>query len=156
MIGITLDQQQFVAVRARLRAAGEGGLLRELNKALKSAATEVRLAEQTAATALPAHGAVHTGLRAQIAAATAVRVTDSKSNPGVRIYVQEGKVPGKLGRDTNRARGWRHPVWGDKNVWVTQVMSPDWWGRAARPHYASARDKCVQALQATVRAMAGH
>jgi hypothetical protein len=156
MIGITLEQQQFEQVRARLRAAGEGGLLRELNKALKSAALEVKLAEQSAASALPAGGVVHTGLRAQIAAATAIRVIDSKSSPGVRIYVQEGKVRGHLGRDTNMTRGWRHPVFGDRNVWVTQVMSPDWWGRAARPHYQSARDKCVAALQATVRAMAGH
>ncbi|WP_307790274.1 hypothetical protein [Streptomyces actuosus] len=33
-------------------------------------------------------------------------------------------------RRTNRARGWRHPVWGNREVWVQQHGKVDWFDRA--------------------------
>lgn len=143
-VEMTWDQRRFLEIRARLKAAGHGGLTRELSKSLKVAGEQIRVAEQTAARQLPAHGVKHTGLRESIAEATAVRVSGSNTNPGVTVYVK--RSAGRLGRATNLAKGWRHPVYGNRNTWVRQVMSPGWWGRAARPLLPKAQEEVRQAL----------
>lgn len=146
-IDLTSDQLQFVEIRRRLKEAGSGGLTRELNRSLKQAAQPIVQAEKAAALGLPSHGDVHTGLRQSIADATTTRVSTAGSNPGVIVYTQEKKTRGKLGRDTNRARGWKHPVFGNRAVWVQQISSPGWWNRAAQPSARAALGLVEQALE---------
>ena len=155
-IELTVDQQNFQIIKARLKEAGApGGLLnRELNKALKAAAKPIQEAEKSAALQLPAAGAVSTGLRASIADATSIRVSNSRTNPGVTVYVQRNKVRGRIGTDTNRARGWKHPVFGNRSVWVQQVMSPGWWGRAGRPGLLASKEKVRLALETVAQKIA--
>jgi len=46
---------------------------------------------------------------------------------------------GNLPKYTASPKGWRHPVYGNTEVWVHQVMKPKWWLDAARPHWGTAR-----------------
>lgn len=65
----------------------------------------------------------HAGLRATIAAATKLQITAK----GVRFVVQSSKLPEtqrSLPRHLDSEKGWRHPVFGDKNVWVHQQGRP--------------------------------
>lgn len=59
----------------------------------------------------------HTGLRAKVAAGVHV---ERQGNGGVRVQTSmptrsEGIIP----RGLDRAKGWRHPLFGDKNHWFS-------------------------------------
>lgn len=63
------------------------------------------------------------GLRATIAAATKLQVTAK----GVRFVVQSSKLPPdqqSLPRHLDSERGWRHMVFGNRDVWVAQKGRP--------------------------------
>lgn len=67
------------------------------------------------------------GLRRDVAAATRMMITAR----GVRIIVDVSKLPESqrtLPRHLDSAKGWRHPVFGNKNNWV---------GQKGRPYFAS-------------------
>ena len=81
------------------------------------------------------------GLRAAIAQATRAVQQDRGNSVGVRVYVNSTYLPPdqrKLPRHMNRGQ-WRHPVFGNKNVWVTQTVSPEgWFSNVAHRHRADA------------------
>jgi len=84
-----------------------------LEKAARPTLEELR----RAALELPAHKGKHTGLRARIAAGVGV-TTQSK---GVRITTSMPPGQEELPRgEDNGLRGWRHPVFGNRDVWVQQ------------------------------------
>ncbi len=143
----------------RLRAAGDG-LQRDLNAELARTAppvltrvrSVVRAAEFPAAPG--AGGAGPTGLREGLAGAT-------RSTPlgnGVRFYVDGAAVGRPRGHrlamlsDTELAPRWRHPVYGNREAWVTQVGRPWFFApiRAEEPRFATgvgrAIDKTIRRL----------
>lgn len=90
----------------------------ELGNALQNAVGPIIADVQRAAMSLPARGTKHTGLRGRLAAGVRaqtngqhVRITSSMADPS------EAALP--RGMD-NGTRGWRHPVFGNRNVWVQQ------------------------------------
>lgn len=97
-------------LQQRLRAAGAGGLQRELARQLQAAGRPVLVELRAAALALPASGVKSTGLRRKIAAAT-------RSAPrigGVRFYVATGQLGDQAALPAliHAAAGWNHPVFG--------------------------------------------
>lgn len=146
---------------ARLRKAADGGLQRDAAGALARAAPPV--VARTKAAALAASfpgapsrgGATPAGLRTRLAAAT-------KSEPlhnGVRIMV-DGAVVGPGGHrlakltDTELAPRWRHPVFGNRERWVTQRGQP-WFFRTIRPAEPKFAAGVRQAMERTARRIEG-
>lgn len=148
-IQLTGDQAKLLALQKRLREAGERGLSRELNKALKAAAEPIAADERQAAESLPSKGTDNHGIRAGIAASVKVSVTRSQRNPGVRI-----RSNALLARASTSSKGWRHPVFGHDR-WVRQVMAPGWWPATALRHRAEATEKVRQAIDNTAKKIAG-
>lgn len=69
----------------------------------------------------------HTGLRARVAAGVGVRAGIGR-NPYLRVYTQMAN-PNEAGipRGLDSSSGWRHPVFGNKEVWVRQMpTNPGW------------------------------
>jgi hypothetical protein len=69
------------------------------------------------------------GLRESIASATAGSISTGSKATGVSVTwkVRAAKLANRqrrLPRDFNRARGWRHPVFGDRENWVSQQGLP--------------------------------
>lgn len=67
------------------------------------------------------------GLRESTARAVKSKVAYSGHRIGAQIYVNARDMPQsqrKLPAYLNREKGWRHPVWGHRRVWVSQVASP--------------------------------
>jgi hypothetical protein len=63
------------------------------------------------------------GLRATIASATKLQITVK----GVRFVVQSSKLPAdqqSLPRHLDSEKGWRHPVFGDRDNWVHEQGRP--------------------------------
>lgn len=120
---------QLGALARRLRAEGEQGkglrreLIRELRREAQSLAGNVRDAIRR----WPVEPPDDRGLREMIARRVRVKVRLTGRSPGVRITV--GKVDGtNLPRLINRG-SWRHPVFGNRDVWVTQTGSRGWFSR---------------------------
>ena len=106
-------------VALRLREAGNGGLRRELARAMRAGARPlVAVARDEARETLPRRG----GLADQVAAGRfSVSVRTSARGAGVRII---GQSPFDLSA-MNRGR-LRHPVFGNRSRWVTQSIRPHW------------------------------
>lgn len=67
------------------------------------------------------------GLRQTIAAANAVSVSTASTGVNVTFKMRSSVLPPnqrKLGRKWNSAKGWRHPVFGNTEVWVAQTGKP--------------------------------
>lgn len=95
-----------------------------------------------------------TGLRSTIARNVKVTSTTSGSaaRVGVKIVVPKNIVPGwqSTGYDTEKESGWRHPVFGNKNVWVAEKAGP-WFSNAIKSQTGTVRQQIAQAIADTTR-----
>lgn len=93
--------------------------------------TAKQLSKEAAAKALtqPALKGKHTGLRRDVAKGVGVVPFEDEDGSGFRIVTSmpesdEAIIP--RGLDTSFRRGWRHPVFGDRNRWVRQHGGLSW------------------------------
>jgi hypothetical protein len=116
-----------------LKAAGRGDLRKQLTKGIRAAADPVVKDLRKSMMALPADG--DTGTRRAVAKAIGVQILTGK-NAGVRIRVNRRRLPaGKRGIADAFERGKiRHPVHGNREVWVTQRTGGPWFAPVARRH----------------------
>lgn len=151
MPGITVrvaNRSELTKLARRLRAAGNGGLQRDLSAGIrresrsvlgevKSTVRGLEVGSERGGIAPPD---TSTRLRARLAAATTVQ----SQGVGVRYEVHGSRV-GPYGHrlaklsDTELAPRWRHPVFGNRNVWRTNVGQPWFFStiRRARPRFAA-------------------
>lgn len=123
MYVVTGPEFRRVAVALReVDAAFPGQLRRELRQSVRPLVARAKARVR----AIPVHGAKHTGLRRRVAAGVGVRVSLSRS-PGITITTSM-KDPSEaiIPRGMDRQQGWRHPVFGDKDHWVTQRTGGSW------------------------------
>lgn len=96
------------------------------------------------------------GLRETIARATAGSVTTSdKTGVGIRWKVAAAKMPNKqraLPKGFNSPKGWRHPVYGNRNVWVAQHGTP-FFDTTIKKHQNDLRDAVVEGMSAAAEAI---
>lgn len=102
---------------------------------------------------LPVHGhAGHTGLRRRVAAG--VRVQDRPN--GARVVTSmverdEAIIP----RGLDRAKGWRHPVFGNREIWVRQrPMKTGWFTDTMANGYDEYQDDMERMLEDSVEYIA--
>jgi hypothetical protein len=140
----------------RLRAAGSGGLQRDLAAGIrregrpvlgqiKSSVRGLEVGSERGGIAPPD---TSTGLRGRLAAATTVQTQGT----GVRYEVHGARVDPRYGHrlaklsDTELAPRWRHPVFGNRQVWKTNVGRP-WFFvtiRGAEGRFAGAVRRAMQ------------
>lgn len=106
------EWERVIAALAR----ANGTLPNDLGDAIERDAEELAGVARKRVLGLPTpRNAGHTGLRAKVAAGVHV---ERRGNGGVRIQTSmptasEGIIP----RGLDRAKGWRHPLFGDKSHW---------------------------------------
>lgn len=112
--------EQFLRLSKALKHAGRFELRKELTSAMKQAARPlIADSRAEARRRLPKRG----GLAARVAKTPQrVQVRTGASTAGVRIVVGS---KGAAARDTNKGTV-RHPVFGNRKVWVTQRVRPGW------------------------------
>jgi hypothetical protein len=135
-----------------LRAAADGRALRkELTQSWRGVLRPIAREVQAAYRAAPSRG--HggrslrsrnaPGIRASLARATKVEVRTAGKLAGARLRVDGRKMPARQGSVPAMWEGrpegvpWRHPVYGDRETWVSQPSRPTFY-RITHGHEAAA------------------
>ncbi|MDX2705800.1 hypothetical protein PV350_23490 [Streptomyces sp. PA03-6a] len=105
-------------------------LTRNMREALKPGAADAKSGIMSMPSST-AHGAP--GLRSAIARKIRPEARISGKFPGAKV--KAFKTPNVRGfanaaKRTNRASGWRHPVYGNREIWIHQTGKNKWFDRA--------------------------
>jgi hypothetical protein len=118
---------EFTRVANALRSV-DAALPTEFRKKLKDGVKPLVQRAQDKVINMPVSGrAGSTGLRRRVARGVGVRAGVGK-NPSMRITTSMSQ-PNEtiIPRGLDTPRGWRHPVFGNRDVWVTQrAIQPGW------------------------------
>lgn len=113
--------QQLARLARDLKIAGRNDLRREMLRGLRQAARPAAAAiRESAREKLPKRG----GLADLIAEQThiTVRSRTSANRAGVFVITTDPHDIGRMNRGILR-----HPVFGNRDVWVGQAITPGWW-----------------------------
>lgn len=153
-VELTVDQQSVKAVGDALKAEADGkALRRDLLRQMRTAAAPAVPDVQAAVHALPGTMVASPGLRDAVASQVKVDARLSGHYTGVRVRIGTKKDPRGFkfaGRKMNRRRGWNHPVFGNREVWVNQTEGSEWFETTV----AKRRDEVRAAVLDAVNAMA--
>lgn len=130
-----------------LRAAGDDALVKELMKALKAAVKPiVPESRRNALAFLPSRGGL-----ARLVARHPQRVTARAGKTSATVgVVVPGKKKGTGATGANEGTV-RHPVFGNRKVFINQPVRPGWFDDAAAKQSAQAEDEVVKAMDAVAR-----
>lgn len=161
-LALSVDQRALADVAKLLKNEADGKLLRrELSKALRSAADRPIAKAKSEIMAAPSRGLTTSQpLRSTVARSIKPSVRLSGRQTGVSI--RQSATPNlrgfrNAGRKFNRA-SFRHPVHGNRQVWVTQrTHAAGWFDRPMRdsqPEFKAEVLRVVQDLADTLAARA--
>lgn len=155
---VLVDSGDLKVISKAMRGHADGKRLRkELTAELKAAAQPLVPRVQAAWRSAPAHQgrrsrsrAAQPDLRDLLARSTWVQARLTGKEAGVRIRSDGRKMPSgmrSLGgyAEGIRRRPWRHPVFGNRQVWVAQRPFPRFYD-AVKPDELAARRKAVAAV----------
>lgn len=135
---------QFLALSKALKEAGRTDLRKALNKGMRDGAKPlIPKARAEALATLPQRG----GLAKLVAKEPARVQTRTGRDPGVRIVV--GKKRGGA-RSANRGVI-RHPVFGNRERWVSQPVPSGWFDDTMRKHGPDVRPALERAIDDMAR-----
>jgi exonuclease VII large subunit len=137
--------RELATLRKKLKEASKE-LTRDMNRALKLAAKPALTAGKQAARDLPSRSVgqrrdsqgrfakdARPRLRAEIARAMRTKISTQRGETTLRVVVPKrplgdrGRLPQLMNRGT-----WRHPVYGNRDVWVDQRSRAGWFDEAMR------------------------
>ena len=156
-MSVSVQADALAALGRAMKAEADGKALRkDLTKELKGIISPIVSEARGAATGMPSAGLEHDGepLRSAIARRIVGEVRYSGRATGVRIKAKRKGMPRGFEhapKRTNARGGWRRPVYGNKEVWVTQVGVPDWFDDVMRDQRPDAKAKCLAAMEDTAR-----
>jgi len=148
----TVDQKAVHVIAAAMKAEEDGkALRRDLLREMRAVGKPLVPELQSAVRSVPAVTTAAPGLRDAVAAGIKVGVRMSGKSTGIKVTV--GATPGVrgfrfAGRALNRAKGWRHPVFG-RDKWVQQA-GKQWF----EPPLLARRDEVRTAVLTAVESMA--
>lgn len=124
-------------ISRQLRQVGDGREIRKrFSRELRSAAKPMVPIVRQSIRSIPTRGTDSSGLRERMARAVRLTVRTSGRQAGVAIRVDGRKMPPGEGAlpayMEGTKRRWRHPVYGNRQVWAEQDSNPYFY-RAVRP-----------------------
>jgi hypothetical protein len=153
------DVRDLKALAKLLRRAADGKVLRkELVAALKGVAEPAASRARARVQAIPHTSATRSkggSLSTRVAKQVRVRVATGGKATGVRVSIRKrsglprgfANAPHRL----NRASGWRHPVYGNTEAWVTQIGDPGWFDEPMKASQGEARRAAARVLDEFAR-----
>jgi hypothetical protein len=164
---IDIDSTDFAKLVKEV-ANVEPEFRKSVRKMLKEKADPIVNEVKQAVLATPSHkGEAETGrkkrgenqgLRASLASAVVAEINPTKKGAIAKIRVSTTKFMSNSGRprtipyyyEGRRKRAWRHPVFGDREVWVEQKPHP-FLGVTVAPHKQEFASAVVEALDEAIQ-----
>lgn len=152
MTTVEIDRTSLRLLVHALRSEADGKeLRRDLRVGLKAAAEPALVAVRAAIITMPSKGLGKApSIRAVIASRTKVHVLLGRK-AGVSIRAHKSGMPRDFRnapKRFNRAKPWRHPVFGDRDNWVSQVSRrPGWFDDTLvpfRPVFVRVADEALK------------
>lgn len=129
MVDVQVYSADLPRVIRRLKEVGNPLVIRaEIRGGMSAVGPQARMVVRQAALAIPSKGRQHTGLRQRIGRAASARTVNEATGPALIVGIQRSvmgqqrSLPGHI--NTGQ---WRHPLFGNKLVWVTQVSGGRNW-----------------------------
>lgn len=123
--GVVYSGKTLRQISAELRKMDDKEIAKRFRKELRAAAAPMVPAVRTAISTLPSN---HDGtLRGLLKKAVTLQVVTVGKQAQVTIRVDGRKMPGHMKSLPAMVEGkkkWRHPVYGNRNVWVNQQPMP--------------------------------
>jgi hypothetical protein len=127
-ISVRASGQDLAEVSRKLRKAGDKEAARQFRTELRAAAAPLVPAVRASIAAIPVKGTSgSTGLRKSLQKAVTLRVRTSGKNAQVSVLMSTAKMPSghkALPAMMEGTKRWRHPVFGNEDVWVSQDAHP--------------------------------
>lgn len=138
----------FRKVQAALRHVNRELPSKFRQKLIEAAKPAVKDAQARARAIQPTQGAGHTGMRGRVARGVRTVASPAADVPYIRIITSmpesdEAVIP----RGLDRQEGWRHPVFGNMDVWVDQHTGGSWFREAIADHQEEFQRGQVEALE---------
>jgi hypothetical protein len=159
IVDISVSTEGIAALDRALRAEEDGKALRkELAKNMRDALKPAAELAKSGVMSMSSAGASSSpALRSAIAKKIKPEVKLGGRWSGARVKAK--KTPGLRGfanapRRTQRPGGWRSPVFGDREVWITHQGKPKWFDNAMEGRHAEYRRAVHEAMEATARRIA--
>ncbi|MCX3064201.1 hypothetical protein [Streptomyces beihaiensis] len=142
--------KELKRIAAELRKMDDKQLKKEFSKELRAAARPMVPAVRQAIRQIPSkRGYSASGLRGRMSKAVKLEVRTTGKEAGVRIRVDGRKMPSHEKALQAYMEGlkkpWRHPVFGNRDVWVKQDPKPYFY-RTVRPLGAASRGQVNKAI----------
>jgi hypothetical protein len=122
-VRVTGTDLRRVAIALRAEDARLPGLLRR--RLIREVRPWVQRVKANAR-AIPVHGAKHTGLRRRVAAGVHTKVRTGRNASIVIATRMAERDEAIIPRGMDSPTGWRHPVFGNRDNWVTQRTGGSW------------------------------
>lgn len=124
-------------IAAELRVMGDKQLKAEFRKELRTAARPMVPAVKQAIRAIPSKRSYSAeGLRGRMSSAVKLEIKTAGRQAGVRLRVDGRKMPNREKALQSYMEGvkprWRHPVFGNREVWVRQDPHPYFYSTVRR------------------------
>lgn len=152
---VEVDRRSLVLLVAALRKEADGKeLRRDLVRNLRAVATPALQAARAAILAMPSMSTREPGLRASVAKQTKISVTTTGRRAGIRIRALKTGMPRgfrNAPKRLNSRKGWRHPVFGNREVWRSQMGQPGWFDDTIPPFKPAAVAAAAAAMDAVAR-----
>lgn len=154
MVNSGVRQMRDVARDLKRAGTPARGLNAKLRRNINSAVAPMKQEVQRNAFAIPAKGtAGSTGLRVALMRATRIQINTGTRSLGVRLIVDGKRMPAgqeALPMLMEGEKRWRHPVYGNREVWRDQASHP--FVAPAIPKYTVAAAKGIDAALAETAA----
>jgi hypothetical protein len=132
---VEVDQRDLARLVSALSKEADGvELRRDLVSGLKAAVEPFAQLARGSILSMASQGLSTPSLRSAVAAAVKVQVRTSGRGAGVFVKVGKSGMPRGFRNAPKRlnSRGWKHPVRGNRDVWVSQVGKPGWFDDTMR------------------------
>lgn len=149
---IEVDQKSFDALTRALHREADGKELeRDFVERLEAAVTPAAEAAKSSILSMSSSGSTTDGIsiRAAVASQVAVQVRLGGRSPGVSIKAGKTGMPrgfANAPKRLNSRKGWRHQVYGNPDVWVTQLGKPGWFDDTIQRRRAAATKAAKKAM----------
>lgn len=148
---VTADDLRDISTALRTEQDGVKlgrDLARRLRQAVEPAVTEAK----GRVLAMDSGGLRRDGgsLRAAVAAKVGAQALLSGKRAGVRVRARRSGMPrgfANAPKRLNSDKGWRHPVFGNRDTWVSQVGAPNWFDDPMQARVGEYQTAVRQAVQ---------